>query len=240
MRFISDPELEYLGDDGDDQPVYQSMNVSGASDTAFSDKIIVRVVGENGAAKFFFVDASGDTSFDVNMWADRDDKGILQVAYATLLDGKVKVSSAKTVAVAPLIGGIVTGLSVSKGTIYGHVGDETPIGLVAHTDDGNYDISAPALGIASWTNSDPSVAEITDDGRVKALKEGTTVITATAQGYTAKVNVVVLSSSSVEDSTKDLIEYDFRESSGSSSGCNAGISSIMLLSLLALVKKSRG
>ena len=236
---VSDPEPEYMGAD-DERPVVQSMNVSGTSETAFNDRILVRIVGDDGAAKFFMIDASGDKSFDVEVWAGREDKGILEVAYATLQDGKVKLSQAKTVAVPPLVEGIVTGLTVSKGTIYCHVDDETPIGLVAHTEDGNYDISAPALGVASWTNSDPSVAEITDEGSVKALKEGTTTITATAQGHSVKVNVVVLSSSSAEDATKDLVEHDIRVSSGSSSGCNAGyVAPVMLLAVLAIIKKSR-
>ncbi|MBQ3757952.1 MAG: Ig-like domain-containing protein [Synergistaceae bacterium] len=236
---VSDPEPEYMGAD-DERPVVQSMNVSGTSETAFNDRILVRIVGDDGAAKFFMIDASGDKSFDVEVWAGREDKGILEVAYATLQDGKVKLSQAKTVAVPPLVEGIVTGLTVSKGTIYCHVDDETPIGLVAHTEDGNYDISAPALGVASWTNSDPSVAEITDEGSVKALKEGTTTITATAQGHSVKVNVVVLSSSSAEDATKDLVEHDIRVSSGSSSGCNAGyVAPVMLLAVLTIIKKSR-
>ena len=217
------------------------MNISGASETAFSDKILVRIVGEDGAAKFLMVDASEDKSFNVEVWAGREDKGILEIAYATLQDGKVKLSQAKTVVVPPLVDGIVTGLSVSKGTIYGHVGDETPIGLVAYTEDGNYDISAPAFGIVSYNIADSSVAEITDDGNIKALKEGNTTITATAQGYTARINVVVLSSSSVEDATRDLIEHDLRVSSGSSSGCNAGyVAPVMLLAILAIIKKSRG
>lgn len=235
---VSEPEPEYFGGEGD-RAVIQSMKVSGASETAFSDNILVRVVGNDGAAKFFMIDASGDKSFDVEVWAGREDKGILEVAYATLQDGKVKISSAKTVAVSPLVDGLVTGLTVSRATIYCHVDDETPIGLVAHTEEGNYDISAPVLGVASWTNSDPSVAEITDDGSVKALKEGSTTLTATAQGHSVKVNVVVLSSSSVEDTTNDLEAHDYRVSSGSSSGCNAGLASVMLLAVLALIKKSR-
>ena len=60
-----------------------------------------------------------------------------------------------TVVFPPQIDGVTTGLSASGGgTIYCHVGDETPIGLVAHTEDGNYDISAPILGIVSYSIAD--------------------------------------------------------------------------------------
>ena len=106
-------------------------------------------------------------------------------------------------------------------------------------------ISAPAFGIAKYEISDSSIAEITNEGRVKALKEGSTEITATAEGYTAKVNIVVLSSSSAVDSTKDITwgesesesnDEDYHRRNSSSGGCNAGLGAVMLLSVLALVK----
>lgn len=238
---VSDPEPEYFGAD-DEKPVIQSMKISGASASDFSDKILVRIVDENGAAKFFMVDASGDKSFDVEVWAGREDKGLLEVAYATVQDGKVKIAQPKTVAVAPLVDEIVTGLSVAGGgTVFCHVDDETPIGLVALTDEGNYDISAPALGIAGYSIADSTVAEITDDGCVRGLKEGETTITATAQDYTASIRVVVMSSSAVADATRDLSVDggSFGVSSSSSGGCSAGFGALMLLSALAFVKSKR-
>lgn len=239
---VSDPEPEYMGAD-DERPVVQSMNISGASNTAFSDNIIIRIAGEDGAAKFFLLDANGKKSFDVSMWAGREDKGILEVSYMTVQDGKVKMSPVKTVAVAPLIEEIITSLSASgSGTIYCHAGDETPIGLVAHTEEGNYDISAPAFGIVNYTISDPSIAEITNEGCIKALREGSTEITATTQGYTAKMKVRVLSSGSAADTTKDLNWNESESYSGlgsSSGGCNAGFGAVMFLSVLVLVKSKR-
>lgn len=239
---VSDPETEYMGAE-DEYPVVQSINLSGVSDSEFDSNIIFRIADEDGAAKFFFLNASGDNSFDVSMWSGKEDKGIFDVSYMTVQDGKVKLSPVKTVAFAPLIEGITTGLSAAgNGTVYCHVGDETPIGLVAHTEDGNYDISAPAFRIVNYSIADSSIAEITNEGRVKALKEGTTEITATAQGYTEKINVVVLSSSSAVDSTKD-ISWDSNSNGGggssSSSGCSAGFGALMLLSVLALMKSKR-
>ena len=237
---VSDPETEYMGAE-EEYPVIQSTNLSGLSNTAFSDKIIVRIAGEDGTAKFFLVNASGDNSFNFELWAGREDKGILDISYMTVQDGKVKMSPVKTVAFAPLIGGITTGLSIAGGgTIYCHVGDETLLGLVAQTEDGNYDISAPAFGIANYSIADASVAEITNEGRVKALKEGSTEITATADGHTAKVNITVLSSSSAVDTTKDISGNSSYGVVGSSSGgCNAGFGAAMLLFVLALVKSKR-
>ena len=238
---VSDPKTEYFGGVNGDYPVVQSMRVTGSSDKTFDNPVIIGIIGEDGSAKFLTVDVSGDKSFDVELWADREDKGILRIAYMTIQDGKFKVSSVRTVVVAPLLDGIVTGLGFPAGnTIYCTKGDETPLGLVAWTIDGNYDVSAPDLGIVSWKNSDPSVAEITSDGCVRGLKEGETTLTATAQGYTATVRCVVLSSGSVADTTKDLVSVISRGSgSGSSSGCSAGFSSVILLSVLALVRKKR-
>ena len=159
------------------------------------------------------------------------------------MDDKVKISPVKTVVFPPLIEGITTGLGAAE-TIYSHVGDETPIGLVAYTDDGNYDISAPALGIVNYSIEDPSVAEITDDGRVKALKEGSTEITATAEGYTEKINIAVMSSSSAVDDTKDISwnddgDDDDYDGIGAASGCNAGFGAVIALAVLAFVKSKR-
>lgn len=239
---VSDPETEYFGAENE-QPVVQSVKLSGLSDTAFGENIIVRIAGEDGEAAFFFVDACGDRSFDVSVWADRENKGIFSVSYMTIQDGKVKMSPSKTVAFAPLIEEITTGISFAGNeTIYCHAGDETPIGLVAHTDVGNYDISAPVFGIVNYVIADSSIAEITNEGCIKALREGSTEITATAQGYTAKIKVTVLSSGSASDPTKDLSWNESESYSGpgsSSGGCNAGFGAVMILSVLALMKSKR-
>ena len=238
---VSDPETENLGGVNGDYPVIQSLKLTGSSDKSFDTPVIIGIIGEDGSAKFLTVDVSGDKSFDVELWAGREDKGILNIAYMTVQDGKLKVSSMRTVVFAPLLDGLITSLEFPFGSaLYCHVGDETPIGLVAHTKDGNYDVSAPALGIVSWSNSDPSVAEITDEGCIRGLKEGETTISATAQGHTVTVRCVVLSSSSAADTTQDIGSGNSRISgTSSSSGCSAGFSAVMLLSVLAFVTKKR-
>ncbi|MBQ7665879.1 MAG: hypothetical protein IJS42_04095, partial [Synergistaceae bacterium] len=122
---MSEPKTEYLGgSNGDDYPVVQSVQLKGASDSAFSNNIMFRVTNENGEAKFFIVNASGDNSFDVTVWANRDDKGLLDISYMTIQDDKVKISPLKTVAFAPIIEDITTGISFAgNGTIYCYAGD---------------------------------------------------------------------------------------------------------------------
>ena len=116
-----------------------------------------------------------------------------------------------------------------------------PLGLVASSDNGNYDISAPALGVVSYDVSDSSVAEITDTGNVKALKEGSATITASAYGQKVSVKFIVKQSASEADTTKDIV-VDANENNGvssSSGGCNAGLGTVMILAALAFVKSKR-
>ena len=238
---VSDPEIEYLGDD-DEQPAIQSIKLSGVSDISFDNTILVRLAGEDGEATLFVLDASGDKEFNVDLWVDMEDQGLLQVSYMTIQDDKVKMSSLKTVAVPPLIEGKTR--SITAADKYLHAGDETAIGLVAHTEEGNYDISSPLFGIAKYEVADSDIVEITDEGRIAGLREGTTEITATAEGYTTKFNVTVLSSGSVADTTKDISWNDsdsdnFNVIGSPSGGCSAGFGAIMLLSVLALVKSKR-
>jgi large repetitive protein len=45
--------------------------------------------------------------------------------------------------------------------------------------------------LATWTSSDPDVDEITADGEVTALKEGSTTLTVRFGGKTAKIKIYV-------------------------------------------------
>lgn len=222
----SDPQPEYFGSD-EERPVIQSVQLSGSSEKVFNDEVIVMFTNGNGEAKFFTLPISGDSSFDVSVWANKEDQGVLEVSYITVQAGELKISPAKKIVIPPLIDGIVTGLSGSS--IYCHAGESVPIGLVALTDEGNYDISAASLGVTQYSVSDKNIVTITDSGYVTALNVGTATITATAYGFTYEIKVDVMASASDER----------RSSSGSSSGCSAGFSAVMLLSLLPFVRKSR-
>lgn len=254
----SAPTDEYMG--GEESPTVQSVRLSGKSDSAFSDDIYVVLDDGYGATKFFVMNPTNRGSFDVDIWADQETKGLYQVYYFTVQNGKLKISPTQTVAYAPKFGNGDTTLPVvycSAENIYAHKGDEVPAGLMASggltasAESVIYDISAPALGVASYTVSDPTVAEITSDGKIKALKEGTTKITATAYGQTASVNFFAKSSESEEDTTKDISSTNDGSSSGesssgeltiqnsSSSGCNTGLGALILLSAISLFTKKR-
>lgn len=231
---------EYLGAD-EDEPTTQSVKISGRSSAPFSDDVYVVLEDENGSAKFFRMDPTNTQSFDVDIWADSDNKGLYEVSYFTVQNGRLKISPAQTVAYPPMFTDSHRPEIRRPSTIYGHAGDEIPVGLVAVSENGNYDISAPALGVVSYEVSDTSVAEITDSGKVRALKEGSATITATAYGQTVSVDFVVKPAASEADTTRDL--GDSSEAggvgSGSSSGCSAGFGAVMMLAALAFVKSKR-
>ena len=240
----SDPQDEYMGAD-DEEPTTQSVKLSGKSDSAFSNDIYVVLDDGYGATKFFVMNPTNRGSFDVDIWADQETKGLYQIYYFTVQNGKLKISPAQTVAYVPKFSSSATPVVYwsSAGNFYAHMGDAISAGLMVNAEGTNYDISAPALGVASYEVADPSIAEITSDGKIKALKEGTTKITATAYGHTASVNFVVKSSESEEDTTPD-IEVTGRTSTitgteSSSGGCNTGLGALILLSAFAVFTKKR-
>ena len=240
----SEPVDEYFGAEGDDdaeEHITQSVKLSGKSDTTFSDDIYVILSCGDDIAGFFVLDPSDSNSFDIDMMAGREDKGVYDVSYFTVQNGKLKISPTKKIAYIPPVDPDNMPLveSSNGGMIYAHAGDEVPVGLIMKAEGGNYDISAPDLGVVSYSVSDSSVAEITGAGRIKALKEGTAVITATAYGQRVNMNFIVKQSTSEADTTKDLVSSVRIAEPGKSSGggCNMGFGSVILLSAAAFFGK---
>lgn len=236
MLEASEPEDEYMGDD-DSEAIIQSVELSGSSALGFSDDIYVILEDDGGMGKFFKITAKDITSFDVSVWADREAKGLYQVWYFTIQNGKLKISPTQTVAYVPKFSSNATPMLYWGKTIYAHVGEEIPAGLIVEADGNNYDISAPALGVVSYTVSDPTIAEITSTGKIRALKEGSTTIRATAYGHTASTTFIVRPAASVADTTMDIGDSGGSRSSGG--GCDSGLSVIAMLSVLGLMMKRR-
>ncbi|MBQ7577264.1 MAG: hypothetical protein IJT21_03235 [Synergistaceae bacterium] len=239
---ISDPQDEYMG--GDEEPVIQSVKLSGNSSLSFSDDIYVILEDGEGAAKFFVMNPTDKNSFDVEIWADTENKGIYKISYFTVQNGKLKISPTGIIAYAPKFSSTITPNVYwsSEGNIYAHAGDEISAGLIVEAEGKNYDISAPVLGVVSYEISDSGVAEITDFGYIKALKEGETTITATAYGQTVSINFIVKQSTSEADTTNDIIISDSDENNGipsSSGGCNTLPGTLIILSVMMLFAKKR-
>ena len=240
------PKDEYMGDDSEAEPTTQSVKLSGKSGSAFSEDIYVVLDDGYGATKFFVMNPTNRGSFDVELWADQETKGLYQVYYFTMQNGKPKYSPVQIVAYVPKFSSNATPVVYwsSAGNIYAHVGEEVFAGLMVNAEGRNYDISASALGVASYEVADSSIAEITDYGEIKALKEGTTTITATAYGQSVSVKFIVKSSESEADTTKDITVSTETDSGiaavgSAGGGCNAGFSAMMIFAGMALVMKKR-
>lgn len=241
----SAPQDEYLG--GEEEPTIQSVKFSGKSSSTFSDAIYVVMDDGYGATKFFKMKPNNKQSFDIDIWAETEAKGLYQVYYFTVQNGKLKISPTQTVAYVPQFSSSATPVVYwsSAGNIYAHEGEEVYAGLMVNAEGMNYDISAPALGVASYEVADPSIAEITSDGKIKALKEGTTKITAIAYGQTASVNFYAKSSESEEDTTKDITSTGNNggnPTGSSGGGCN-GFEVVMAIPMIFAVmigRKQRG
>ena len=236
----SDPEDEYMGAD-ESEPVIQSVELSGGSALGFSDDIYVVLEDDGGMGKFFKIAAKDLHSFDVNVWADREAKGLYNVWYFTIQNGKLKISPTLTVAYVPKFSEDSTPVLYWAKTIYAHVGEEVHAGLIVEAEGSNYDISAPDLGVVSYTVSDTSIAEITSTGRIRALKEGSTTIRATAYGHTVSTTFTVRPAGSVADTTRDIgVTGGSSVNPGSSAGgCDSGFGVMAVLSVLGLMMKRR-
>ena len=230
-------DVSTLSNDG------ESVVLSCVASDDFSEDVYVILFDGIGATKFFVIPSSNvknKSSFDVSIQADAENKGIFQILYFTVQDNKLKISETRTIVYPPKFKSnetaVVSWSSEGK-NIYAHVGEVVPAGLIVKNENMYYDISAPDLG-AVYNISDPSVAEITSDGNIKALKEGSTTITATAYGKSTAINFIVKQSTSEEDTTKDITVASEAVGIGSSGGgCNIGLGALIFLSAIAVFMK---
>ena len=161
----------------------------------------------------------------------------MKLTYFTTLNGNLKISKTEQIAITPQLSG-VKGIKFTSSKLYIYAGDEVKLELLAQTSKGNYDIAAPLLGITTWTVGDPEVATISDTGYVSGLKEGTTVLTAKAEGYTASITVEVLPAVSSSSNSEQTPASD--NTGSSSGGCNAGFGALVVLAdCCALLMKKR-
>ncbi len=238
----ADPVDEHMGDDNGEESVIQSVRLSGSASSAFSNDIYVTLDDGDGNTKFFVISPTNKQSFDVDMWAYTDDKGLYEVSYCTVQDGKLKISPTQIVAFPPQFKSSTTPVvywSSVGGRIYAHAGDKVPAGLIVRGESMTYDISSQYLGVASYSVADTSVAEVTREGKIRALKEGTTTITANAYGQRASVAFIVKSPASEADTTRDIEVSGGESSSGSSGGCSEGFTFLAGLAVLGLALKRR-
>ena len=233
-------DISALSDDG------ESIVLSCIASNDFSNDVYIVLDDGEGATKFFVIrskDIANKSSFDVSIQSDSEDKGIFEISCFTVLNNELKISDTKIAAYPPKFDSATTPVvywSSKGGNIYAHVGEQVSTGLIVQVEDLYYDISDLALGVASYDISDKSIAEITNGKTIKALKEGSTTITATAYGKSATVNFIVKQSASEEDTTRDItVASNTNTGLGSSSGggCNVGLGALILLATIAMFTK---
>lgn len=221
-------------------PVGENATISGKSEVGFDNDIYVVLDDGQGRSKFFRMNLGSVEEFNVDMEADKESKGLFEVWYFTVQGDELKISPTYQIAYAPRFSGSASPELYSQSRIYAHVGDEVSAGLVVEAEGLRYDISAPALGVASYSVADTSVAEVTDDGKLKALKVGTTTITASAYGKTTTMTFVVKGAASESDTTHDIWGDSSSDGNKSSSGgCDAGLTALALLVVCGLALKRR-
>lgn len=136
------------------------------------------------------------------------------------------------------------------GVIHTHVSSDVAIGLYITTSYGEmYDISAPSMG-TKWTTD--SIATVTDNGRMRGLKEGITTITASYGSLTKSISVdvgpeYVLANQEQDEPDEpekpEELDDDDKEPTillNSNGGCDVGFSSMVCLCfglLILIVKK---
>ncbi len=236
-------ETEYFGADEDDFPNIQSITFSAAAkdaDNKFNNDVYMRVSDMKGSAQFFKVAESGDVSFDNQLWLSNENVGVIELSYMMYnpATDKTSVSYPVRLAIPPILDSGVKRVFTPNSKIYLNAGDEVALNLFLQINDGDkiFNVAAPELGLAEWENEDASVAEVLNTGEVRALKSGSTTLTAkitdNGKTYDAKVTVVVLSEKSAGSNNTS------HSSSGGGGGCDSGFS-LMTLALVFAVQKLR-
>lgn len=139
--------------------------------------------------------------------------------------------------IAPVLDDKITGLYAPVKNVFVNVSSDIAIDLFAVTDEGMYDISAPAMG-TEWSSSNSSAAIVTHEGKLRGLKEGNVILTASFNGYSETINVEVGPYDGQSKQSEQTTNNN--RPGGNGGGCNAGFGGLlfaMLAGLAVLIKK---
>ena len=214
---MSEPFAELLGDDGGHTlPTFQQVKVGGKMSEALTHGMFMKIDRHNGGSLLFKIAESGDNEFDLALRFQNDHPGIMYVSYFTFDGEKVHTSKSSELVIAPVLRDQMKGLYAPVKSVFVNVSSDIAVDLLAVTEDGMYDISAPAMG-TEWSSSDSSVAFVTREGRIRGLKEGNVLLTASFNGYSETINVEV---GAYNGQSEHITNNNVPGSNGG--GCNAG------------------
>ena len=175
-------------------PATVSFTVSSEEDITHNVYMSVRTDSGSGFIKLASTD---EGTFTLTVGIESSDTGTYTFYSSTQgSSDNVYISDKITLVVQPNLafdGDYVTGLSFLNGeTItFSSADSEVGVSLFAQTYEGKmFDVASPLMGTI-WTASDPEIAEVTESGRVKALKAGSTTLTASYESFTASISVDV-------------------------------------------------
>ena len=154
-----------------------------------SDRQVYMLISNILENRLYSTSRDNDGNFTAVIDFDYEDIGALRIAcFSGKNEGsnEVYISDAIYLFLVPDNGNI-TGISFPESTdaLFTNVDAEIPISIYAATSSNNhYNIAMPSMG-TKWTIEDPSIVSITELGRLKGLKEGSTTITAENNGFKA-------------------------------------------------------
>ena len=132
-----------------------------------------------------------DKNFELTVEFQSQDIGIYNVSCFSNVDGKKIYQSGEFQIIIQADLDVQEILFMSSDAIFMQSNDELILPLYAKTLDGNLiNISSPLMGTV-WSSASSDIAEVTQDGKVRALKDGTTFLTAEYNGLKAYISVNV-------------------------------------------------
>ena len=235
---MSEPSGEWFGDEEYILPSFQQVKVGGKMSEALTHDMFIKIDRNNGGSVVFKIAESGDNEFDLALWFKNSQPGIMNVSYFTLDGEKVHTSKPSELVIAPMLEDETKGLYAPVKSVFVNVSSDIAIDLLAVTDDGMYDVSAPAMG-TEWKSSDSSVAIVTREGRLRGLKEGNVILTASFNGCSETINVEVGEYNGQSNQSEQTTNNNIPGSNGG--GCNSGFGGILfaVLGSLAMLKNKK-
>ena len=200
--------------------------------------VFVMVESDMGCKILQAVNPSGDkrTFLASLVFPDKEDTGVMSVTCFAQGSEENIVLTAKEdmpfVVQPNLTGETIVELTFRNATsVFTNVSADVGIGVFLKTANGvMYDVSAPAMG-TTWRAADPTIATVTEAGRVRGLKEGQTTLTATNNGLSASITVdvgPVLGSTTPDPSPAPSPSPSPTPSPNSGSGGGGGCSAVSI------------
>ena len=152
------------------------------------------MISHNSGSNIFRMSRVNDNTFEIGISFSEDDSAILNVhCFSQGDESHTYVSDRLTLIKKPYISGNLKEIKFSgkPDVIFTNVNSEVYAGLFAFTNDKKVvDISSPLLG-SEFIFDNPEIALITESGKIRGLKDGTTNLTARYKNLSTSISVDV-------------------------------------------------